>query len=212
MAKFARSSTLIRLFKQATTPTVAEGLVAGDLWIDITSTPVLKLCTVAATQTFVVVPNTASPTLINPNIIGTTTNDAAAAGSVGELIQANRPIGSALGLTTGTATTVSSISLTAGDWDVFGNLIFTGGATTVVTDLLGWVSTTATTLPDASRYTIVNYAAAGLTPFNNAGVGFVIPSIPVSVAITTTLYLSCHADFTVSTCSVGGSVYARRRR
>ena len=57
MAKFARARQLIRIFKTASTPAVAD-LTAGDLWIDTTSTPVLKVCTVAATQTFVTVSTT----------------------------------------------------------------------------------------------------------------------------------------------------------
>ena len=58
MSKFVRANSLVRVFKQASTPTVAAGLADGDLWIDTTGTPVLKQCTVAATQTFVTVSTT----------------------------------------------------------------------------------------------------------------------------------------------------------
>ena len=145
-------------------------------------------------------------------IIGTTTNNSASAGSVGELISGQVLSASSISLTTGTATTVVSISLTAGDWDVFGNVSFFGGSTTVVQDLIGFASTTATTLPDRSFYAINNYASAGLTPFNNASVGFAIPSITVSLASSGTVYLTVWADFSVSTCTACGHIYARRRR
>lgn len=52
MAKFPRASQLIRLFKQATTPTVLQGLNIGDIWIDISSTATSKICTAISPVTF----------------------------------------------------------------------------------------------------------------------------------------------------------------
>ncbi len=61
MARWVKSKQSMRIFKTATTPTTADGLAAGDLWIDTTSTPVTKLCT-ATPSTFVTCADTASVT------------------------------------------------------------------------------------------------------------------------------------------------------
>ncbi len=42
----------MRIFKTATTPTTADGLAVGDIWIDITSGAVEKLCTSISPVTF----------------------------------------------------------------------------------------------------------------------------------------------------------------
>jgi hypothetical protein len=91
-------------------------------------------------------PTIATPTLNQPNIVGTTTNNDAAAGSVGEELITRVLVGSAFGLTSNTITNVCSVSLTAGDWDVSGMAQFTGGATTTVTYLQGSISGTSATI------------------------------------------------------------------
>src|ERR1700678_2426834 len=63
-------------------------------------------------------------------IIGTTTNNAAAAGSVGEIISSIKLAGSALNLTSNVVGVVTSIVLSPGDWDLYGNLWSLSGATT----------------------------------------------------------------------------------
>lgn len=55
MSKFVRANGLVRILKQTTAPTVAQGLTAGDLWIDTSGTPVLKQCTETGGPTFVTV-------------------------------------------------------------------------------------------------------------------------------------------------------------
>lgn len=145
-------------------------------------------------------------------IIGTTTNNDAAAGSVGEFASATRAIGSAFALTTGTPLDIVSISLTAGDYDVWGDAHFTGGATTLVQDCIGWISTTSATVPAPSLYNIVNYGVTGVAVFANASLGFSVPQVRISLSTTTTVYMSVQADFNTSTCSGFGNIYARRRR
>ena len=77
---------------------------------------------------------------------GTTTNDSAAAGTVGEEIVSTVIVGSAVSLTTATAATVTSIALTAGDWDVSFDAMFTGGTTTLVVYTKASLSTTTNTM------------------------------------------------------------------
>ena len=78
-----------------------------------------------------------------PNqVIGTGTNDNAAAGIVGEFITATVAVGGAVALVTATANTVTSITLTPGDWDMSATIDYNlTGAT--VTDFRGGPSLNA---------------------------------------------------------------------
>lgn len=169
---------------------------------------------------------TTSPTFVTPilgaasatsmsfsstsGIIGTTTNNNAAALSVGEYVSSIIPAASSVGLTSATDTNVTSISLTAGDWQLWGNVGFTAAATTNVVFETGWISSTSATIPDLSLRYAQSYGAAGLVVV--FGHGFVVPSIRFSLASTTTIFLSVQAVFTVDTLSVCGGIYARRLR
>jgi len=72
----------------------------------------------------------------------TTTNDSATAGNVGEYVESVIVTGSSTALTTATAKTVTSISLTAGDWDVDTVVHFNPAGTTTITALIGGLSLT----------------------------------------------------------------------
>ena len=146
---------------------------------------------------------TFSPT--TGGIVGTTTNDNTTAGSVGELISSHVLAASAISLTTATDANVTSISLTAGDWDVWGNVF-------IVLSNLGtvfrcWTSSTSATAPDNS---LLSYA--GLSPAALTNVGLNAPKLRYSLAATTTIYISCSATFASGTGSASGGIYARRRR
>lgn len=141
-------------------------------------------------------------------LIGTTTNNNAASGSVGEYIASVIPFASAVSLANETSTDVTSIVLTAGDWDVWGNAFITfgiSGASGVV-----WISSSSATLPDQSLRNGVGVAATG--SFN--GIGANAPQLRFSIPNTTTLtiYLSVAAEFGSGTATVCGGIYARRRR
>lgn len=147
-------------------------------------------------------------------IIGSATNDSAAAGSVGQLLSATLASGSATSLVTATAKTVISVSLTAGDWDVWGNAYFTGNvATTIANMVVSSLSATDNTLDATLDRTSLNWFSAG-TAFNSS-FGYI--TLPVgasrfSLSTTTTVYLVVRADFAVNTCSAYGIINARRRR
>ena len=143
-------------------------------------------------------------------IIGTTTNDNAAAGSVGEFISSSVAAGSAVSLTTLTPANVTSISLTAGDWDLSGCAFFTAGATTATTTIIGAINTTSATLPTS--------ATNGYTIWQGATVsGNILPSLSLwsfrlSLSGTTTVYLVAYGAFVTSTLAAYGFIGARRRR
>ena len=145
-------------------------------------------------------------------IIGTTTNDSAAAGSVGEEVESIIPDASIVTLTTATPANLTSISLTAGDWDVWGNCTFTGDATTNVTQFFGGSNTVSATVPAAELRSQISFPAAGVVIFATGRYGFTVPQKRFSLPSTTTIYLVVRADFTIGACQVTGALYARRRR
>ncbi len=147
-----------------------------------------------------------SPTITTPNIVGTATNNNAAAGSVGEYITSNVAIGSAISLTNVTAANITSISVTAGDWDIWGAVCTNPAGTTVQQSSTAGISSTSATFqnPGLSVY-----------PFS-APAGAVIcvptPILRISLASTTTYFLVFSSGFTTSTNAAYGFIGARRRR
>jgi hypothetical protein len=139
---------------------------------------------------------------------GTNTNDNASAGYVGEYISSTVVLGSAVSLTNDTTANVTSISLTAGDWDVSGVVAFNPNAATTMTANRAAISTTSATVPTAGN--------AGYTWGANPGTGLPI-AISTGVArlslnATTTVYLVARSTFAVNTQSAYGTISARRVR
>ena len=147
-------------------------------------------------------------------ILGTTSNDSATAGQVGEIITATVASGAAVALTTATPANVTSISLTAGDWDVAGLIDFNPAATTSITQLNTSISLTTATLGTqpggsglgADPTTIFTQAAS----VPNGVIGLDAGPVRVSIAATTTVYLVAQGTFTVSTMTAYGTIRARR--
>ncbi len=186
--------------------TASAGTTGSGLAVAQTSptfiTPVLG----AATATSLAFSSTSG-------IIGTTTNNNAAAGSVGEVVTSTVAIGSPVALTDVTAADVTSISLTAGDWDVWGNVkCITSGAVTVFY-LNTWISTvSATQNADNTLVGILQYGTEGLL-LTSTILGVAPITQRISLAGTTTIYLGCTSHFTGGTSqSAYGVITARRRR
>lgn len=141
---------------------------------------------------------------------GTPTNDDAAVGVIGEYIFSNVPAGSAVPLVTGTTKTVTSINLTAGDWDVHGNVVTNPAGGTSQTGLIAAISTTAATLPVAPG---AGAYAAGSYPGGTSNF-LALPTgvVRLSISAPTTVYLVANATFTVSTNAAYGFLGARRAR
>jgi hypothetical protein len=139
-------------------------------------------------------------------IVGTPTNDSAGTGYVGEYVSSNIPVASAVSISTATSTNLTSISLTAGDWLVGGNVRITNTGQNLTRTFV-WVSTTSATLPDNSN---TNEFDGNLTTFLTGG--GVTPAIRVSVSGTTTVYASGRCVFGAGTSSMSGNIWARRLR
>jgi len=142
---------------------------------------------------------------------GTATNDNGAAGEIGEVISASVASGSAIALTSATAANITSISLTAGDWDVFGWVNFFGNASTSQTSLIGSVSTTSATLDVTTPFASLAQSTAAQV-VGGATNTFSVGPLRASLAGTTTYFLVCRATFTVSTMNCFGGIRARRVR
>lgn len=141
-------------------------------------------------------------------IVGTTTNDNANAGSIGEVISSS-VASPGVSLTTATPSNVTSISLTAGDWDVWGNVYPAPAGTTVIQQERATITTTSAS--------IGNYGDAGsflqqITLASGAANSMNVGPIRLSLASTTTVYLVTQETFSTSTCTAFGQIFARRRR
>ena len=149
---------------------------------------------------------------LTQGIVGTTAGGNAVAGQVGEYVSSNVLVGSAVSLTSNTPANVTSISLTAGDWDVCGTICYTAPGTTDLNYGTVWISQTSATLP-----TMPNSNGAGTYMWaDGTGVDSNVSAptgiFRVNVSTTATVYLSTLALFTVSTLKAFGFIGARRVR
>lgn len=151
-----------------------------------------------------------APTISQPNLVGVTGASNAAAGSLGEYVSSTVAIGAATALVTATAKTVTSISLTAGDWDVYGTVGFSPAGGTTITQQIGTVNTS----PNALQTSPGNGSYAVNSAPHAAGTASVIPTgaSRLSLAVTTTVYLVAQSSFTGSTNAAYGFIGARRVR
>jgi len=145
-------------------------------------------------------------------IEGTTTNDNACAGCVGEYVESVIATGSAVVLTTGTAKTITSISLTAGDWDVDCVVQYTTATTTSVTGTGASLSLATNTL-DTTIGRFVNAQFPAFVPgASSAAYGVAVPPLRFSLASTTSIFMVGFANFTVAAFNGFGIIRARRVR
>ena len=101
---------------------------------------------------------------------------------------------------------MTSISLTAGDWDVFGNICatFTVGGSQAFT----YVGIGVITFPDNSQ--ITGYAPTAGTTIALQGISTLTNR--VSLSVTTTIYLAAFLAFSAGTAKASGNIIARRAR
>jgi len=156
-------------------------------------------------------PAISNPTITTPGIVGVSNASSATAGHVGEYLSNTLALGSAVNLTSGSPTTITTLALTAGDWDVGGGVFFTPAATTSITRYGGSLETTTNTFStNPARSWIITQAA--FVPTAGNFIGFPCPTVRVNVSGATTYYLTCVAVFTVSTLGGYGYIWARRVR
>jgi len=175
-----------------------------------------------------------SPTLVTPTlgvatattiafspttggIIGTTAADSASAGNVGEYISSVIASGSAVSMSNFTAKTITSISLTAGDWDVWGEVYISAANTTTIAQVQGAINTTTNTIPTlpgdgVASQNLVTPTSANWVPQTSGVPSVSISPCRINISTTTTIFLVGIATFGTSTLSLYGKIAARRRR
>ncbi len=116
-------------------------------------------------------------------------------------------VGSPVSLTNNTGANVTSISLTAGDWDVEGAIILSEGTATATARTGGISSTSATVPTDGSE--IEN---GMLTTLVSEKLTLTIPRKRFSLSGTTTVYLPVKVLFSAGTVDAYGQITARRVR
>jgi len=129
-------------------------------------------------------------------LAGTTTNDNAAAGQIGEYLSATLAVGSATSLTTATAKTITNTYLPPGDWDVDGIVDFFPAASTSITVLARGASATTNTLGADDTYASDSMAA---TVPGAVAQRMVIPTQRVTIANNTTTVTITNATPAVAT-------------
>lgn len=141
-------------------------------------------------------------------IVGTTTNNSVNAGGVGEYVSSEVASAGSVSMTSSTNINITSISLTAGDWDVFA----IGKGNTAGSAVISWVrcsvSETSATYNDGHSF-------ANESTQNSINIGapaFGIPPKRYLLSTTTTLYLTLQAGYTPGTVGGYGRLSARRIR
>lgn len=137
-----------------------------------------------------------------------TVSAAPSAGQLGQKIESNIPLASAVNLANNVSKDVTSIALTAGVWLVWGNIAIvptnnTGGQLA----WLGDASATPPTAPNGGGETNLQAALTGaLTSILWAGVRNIVNAGPGSQ----TVYLSTNVNFPAGTCTAYGYIGAVR--
>lgn len=135
-------------------------------------------------------------------IVGTTTNNNAVAGAVGEYLEATQSTN--VPLTNNVATNVTSLSLTAGDWDVSG-VVSVAASGANLGNTLGGVGTTSAAIPPLGQYWQSSVASA-------TAAAHAVPTVRFSISATTTVYLIGYGGFATGTANATGKIRARRVR
>lgn len=138
---------------------------------------------------------------------GTATNDSAAAGNIGEYSSSYIATGSSVTLTTATGANVTSLSLTAGDWDCEGNVNY-DETTASVTITQGGITSTSATIPTDGSEVHSGLQTAVVTDIDSV----TVPRKRFSLSGTTTVYLVAKVTFAAGTVKAYGGLTCRRMR
>lgn len=154
----------------------------------------------------------AAASLTTNAIVGTSTNDNATAGNIGEEISTGVSTYTNY-TTTATYQAIDSITLTAGDWDIsaLGTFSSNGATITGASDAIFVISTTrASATGSTEGQSIVYVPQAALLGTNHESV--TIAPYRVSLTGSTKYYLNTQATFTLGNPQYVGSLRARRMR
>lgn len=144
------------------------------------------------------------------HILGTGTNDVAAAGEIGQPIN-GQVVPNTTSIVTGTPLTIASVTLTPGDWLLFGVISFTPDTTTSITRAQASISDTDNTLT-LGQNALHAISWPAFVPNSILYVRTGPRHLQVAAGATLIQYLVAEADFTVSTLKAGANLQALRLR
>jgi phage gp45-like len=104
---------------------------------------------------------------------------------------------------------VTSVLLTAGDWQVCGEVRFIPAGTTTVSSILAASNTTSATFPADPD---ISYATITATLTTGVNQRLPVDCKRYSLSSTTTVFLVAQAAFATSTMTADGSISGRRMR
>jgi len=128
----------------------------------------------------------------------------AAAGDVGEYLTATASVG----LASNVPADVVTLALTAGDWDVRGEVAF--GTSFVYFEAYTWIGLASATMTSPGMSSIKLVSSGDVTGMGNSA--FQAGPVRFSVSATTTVYLGAQARFTTGATNAVGVISARRMR
>lgn len=154
-------------------------------------------------------------------IYGVEDGSNASSGFVGEWISNSTPSSISLSITNGFASNITSIILTAGDWDVsgLGQFHLSGVTGTYFTVTISTIST-GLTIPsgslDATNCLVTNFSGVSTTSqtgnvFGN-DISLPTKTMRISLSTNTIIYLNVQAGFSAGTVKAYGNIEARRMR
>lgn len=131
---------------------------------------------------------------------GVTDGSSATAGKVGEYLSVT---GAATALSNTVSANLTSLTLTAGDWDITGMALYNPNGSTLTTVYTG-IGTTTANVPAFPNRTIFRSSS----PFE---IDCPAPTVRISLSATTTVYLVANAEFSGGS-GVNGTGFLRARR
>lgn len=134
---------------------------------------------------------------------GTVAAGNAAAGKVGEVLTASS-VSTPVNMTSTVAANLVSLTLTPGDWIVYGMFRFNPSASNIVA-VSGSLNTASATFAGFPYNTQLSLTAAGITQLP-------VPTTRYNVSVNTTVYLVGFVSFPSGTCTGQGFLEARRVR
>jgi hypothetical protein len=194
------------------TPTFNPMTTVGDIIVGLTSGVPDELAIGTTNQVLTVISGTPAWRTPTTSIIGTVTNDAAAAGNIGEEIVAIQSTYTNF-TTTATYQNITSITLTAGDWDISAFFTYSSNSATITaaSNSIFVISTTTASAAGAVEGRNIAYlpqaGLLGTSLFSDS-----ISPYRVSISGSTTYYLNAQATFTAGNPQYVGGLRARRIR
>lgn len=147
---------------------------------------------------------------------GYTGGVAAGTGGVGEVLSSVIISSSAVSVTSATPVNITTLALTAGDWELSWTAFIQPAAGTAVTIMQAGIGTATATLPVLTLATPLafgSFVQASATPGSGTiPISLSSGSIQVNISSTTTYYLVTSDTFSASTLTAYGWLKARRVR